>query len=158
MTSSPIAASEIDLDRCRFLTIPATLRSSITRTWQRSTKALEAWWTRCRRALATLRWVLASRAPRSLAAFGPRFGSGQGLVGRLERCVRLLQCFHPLEALEGNALCVRGNAERDDRGGARREGHLEWCGCARLGGTRLPAPSQRHRPTTCALRVKIVAE
>ena len=57
---------------------------------------------------------LGESEPRSLATLGPRCGSGQGLVGRLERRLRLLQCFHPLEALEGNAVDVGGDAERGD--------------------------------------------
>ena len=51
---------------------------------------------------------------RSLATFGPRCGSGQGLVGRLERAQRVLQCCHPLEALEGCTDRVGDDGQGDD--------------------------------------------
>src|ERR1039458_5161907 len=109
-----MAASEMDRARCRFLTIPATLRYSITRTWAFVTSDAEAWWIRCRRVLATFRCVVAEPSSCSLAALGPQCGSGQSLVGRLERALRFSKCFHPLEDLEGNAVRVGGDGKRGD--------------------------------------------
>jgi len=94
---------------------------------------------------------LRETSPPSLATFGPRCGSGQGLIGRLERRVRLLQCFHPLEALEGNTVRVRGDAEGDDPS-VDPDGDGVLIGAAALGLVELRRhTSQRHRPTSCAL-------
>src|SRR5665213_1704207 len=71
----------------------------MTMTWHRSTRALDPWWTRCRRVLAT---------------FGPLSGSGQGLIGCLQRRLRLLQCCHPHEALKENAVRVGDDGKGDD--------------------------------------------
>jgi len=57
---------------------------------------------------------LGESGPRSLASFGPRGGSGQGLVGRLERALRFSECFHPLEDLEGSTVRVGGDAKGHD--------------------------------------------
>jgi len=57
---------------------------------------------------------LRESSPRSLATFGPRCGSGQGLIGCLQRRLRLLQCFHPLEALKENAVRIASDGKGDD--------------------------------------------
>lgn len=57
---------------------------------------------------------LGESRPCSLAAVGPRCGSGQGFICRLERLLRVLQCFHPLETLDGKAIRVSGDGQGDD--------------------------------------------
>lgn len=64
-----MTASERDLAERRFLTTPATFKSSITRTWHLSTKALKVRWTKCRRVLATFRGE--ARASRARARWRP---------------------------------------------------------------------------------------
>jgi len=60
------------------------------------------------------REAIGESGPRSLASFGPRGGSGQGLVGRLERALRFSECFHPLEDFEGSTVRVGGDAKGHD--------------------------------------------
>ena len=94
---------------------------------------------------------LGESSPRSLAALGPRCGSGQGLIGCLERRVRLLQWSHPLKAVEGNTVRVCGDAEGDDPP-IDTDGNGVTIGATALGLVELGRhASQRHRPTSGAL-------
>jgi hypothetical protein len=101
--------------------------------------------------LAYLAVSFGESCPRSLAARGPRCGSGEGLVGRLERRVRLLPCCHPLETVKGNAVGDSGDAEGRDPP-VDPDGDGVTVGSAALGPMKLGGRAgERHGPMASSL-------